>query len=78
MKRLDLRTGIGFPRARLAIRVTRRRRPHTGANWRTETVYAVTDMTWEDIRPNQIADAIRTVFYAWSHNSHTNSVEALG
>ena len=59
VKLLDLRTGIGFPHARLAIQVTRRRRPPTGTNWRTETVYAVTDMTWEDIRADQIADAIR-------------------
>jgi predicted transposase YbfD/YdcC len=59
VKLLDLGTGIGFPHARLAIQVTRRRRSLTGTTRRTETVYAVTDMTWEDIRADQIADAIR-------------------
>ncbi|MGI8799288.1 MAG: ISAs1 family transposase, partial [Pseudonocardia sp.] len=35
--------GIGFPGARLAAQITRRRRTRTGRTWRTETVYAVTN-----------------------------------
>jgi len=50
--------GIGFPHARLAIRLTRRRRASSG-KWHTEIVYAVTDMTWHQIRADELADAIR-------------------
>ena len=70
VKLLDLRTGIGFPHARLAIQITCRRRPPTGTNWRTETVYAVTDMTWEDTRADQIADAIRRGHWAIENRLH--------
>lgn len=51
--------GIGFGHARLAIQLTRRRRSQTSGRCHTETVYAVTDLTWADIRADQIADAIR-------------------
>jgi predicted transposase YbfD/YdcC len=51
--------GIGFPHARLAIQVTRRRRPLTGKKWRTEIVYAITDLDHQQIRPDEIADIIR-------------------
>ena len=50
--------GIGFPHARLAIRLTRRRRASTG-RWHTEIVYAVTDMTWHQIRADELAEVIR-------------------
>ena len=59
VKLVAVSAGIGFPHARLAAQVIRRRRSLTGVNWRTETVYAVTDLAWEDIRPDQIADALR-------------------
>lgn len=45
--------------ARLAIQITRRRRSLTSRKWHTETVYAITDMTYKQIRTDQIADAIR-------------------
>ncbi len=51
--------GIGFPHARLAIQITRRRRPLTGRKWKTETVYAITDLDQTQIRPDEIADIIR-------------------
>ena len=51
--------GIGFPHARLAAQITRRRRPRTSRGWRTETVYAITDLTHDQIRADQIADAVR-------------------
>jgi predicted transposase YbfD/YdcC len=51
--------GFGFPHARLAIQVVRRRRTRTSRNWRTETAYAVTDLGWADIRADQLADTIR-------------------
>ena len=51
--------GIGFPHAHLAIQVTRRRRALKATRWHTETVYAVTDMTWAQIRAEHIAEAIR-------------------
>lgn len=50
--------GIGFPHARLAIRLTRRRRASTG-RWHTEIVYAVTDMTWHQIRADELTEVIR-------------------
>ena len=52
--------GIGFPHARVAIQVTRRRRPLNGKRWRTETVYAITDLDQTQICPDEIADIIRS------------------
>jgi predicted transposase YbfD/YdcC len=51
--------GIGFPHARLAVQVTRRRRPLNGRAWHTETVYAITDLDQTQIRPDEIADIAR-------------------
>jgi predicted transposase YbfD/YdcC len=51
--------GIGFPHARQAVQVTRRTRRGTTARWRTETVYAVTDLDYDQISPADLADAIR-------------------
>jgi predicted transposase YbfD/YdcC len=51
--------GIGFPHARLAIQVIRRRRPLNAKKWRTETVYAITDLDQAQIRPDEIADILR-------------------
>jgi predicted transposase YbfD/YdcC len=59
LKLVAVRTGLGFPHARLALQLTRRRRPLTSGCWRTETVYAVTDLTWDQIRADLLADAIR-------------------
>jgi predicted transposase YbfD/YdcC len=52
-------SGIGFPHARLAIRLTRRRRSRTSGKFHTETVYAVTDLSWGEIRAEQLAQVIR-------------------
>jgi predicted transposase YbfD/YdcC len=54
-----LSVGIAFPHARLAIQLTRRRRPLNGRKWRTETVYIITDLDQSQIRPDEIADIIR-------------------
>jgi predicted transposase YbfD/YdcC len=51
--------GIAFPGAALAIQVTRRRRPPRARRWRTETVYAVTDLTEDQVSPAELADAVR-------------------
>ncbi len=54
--------GIAFPHARLAVQITRRRRPASAAaarRWHTETVYAVTDLGFGDIRPDRLAEIIR-------------------
>jgi predicted transposase YbfD/YdcC len=51
--------GIGFPYARQAIQVIRRTRRGTTARWRTETVYAVTDLDFDQISPADLADAVR-------------------
>ena len=36
--------GLGFPHATTAIQITRRRRPLSGKRWKTETVYAISDL----------------------------------
>ncbi len=51
--------GIGFPHARLAAKVTRRRRPVRSACWQTETVYLVTDLDYPQVTAEQFADAAR-------------------
>jgi predicted transposase YbfD/YdcC len=51
--------GLPFPHAELAIQIVRRRRPTGSRRWHTETVYAVTDLPCQQIRADQLADAIR-------------------
>jgi predicted transposase YbfD/YdcC len=52
--------GIGFPHARLAARIVRRRRPISATKrWSTETVYAVTSLGFADIRAHRLAEIIR-------------------
>jgi predicted transposase YbfD/YdcC len=51
--------GILFPYAQLAVQIVRRRRPATSKRWHSETVYAVTDLSWQQIRADQLAEAIR-------------------
>ena len=63
---VQIAAGIGFPHAKLAARITRTRvRATTGAaggtsrKTSTETVYAVTNLAWEEIRPAGLARIIR-------------------
>lgn len=51
--------GIGFPEARLALQIQRRSRRAGSRRWRTETVYAITDLTLEQTSAAQLADALR-------------------
>lgn len=52
--------GIGFPHARLAARIIRRRRPSKSTKrWSTETVYAVTSLGFADVRAHRLAEIIR-------------------
>jgi predicted transposase YbfD/YdcC len=51
--------GILFPHAQLAVQIVRRRRPATSKRWHSETVYAVTDLSWQQIRADQLAEAVR-------------------
>lgn len=53
-----LRPGIAFPHAKLAVRLTRTRTT-TRARTTTETVYAVTSLSWDDVTPARLADTIR-------------------
>jgi predicted transposase YbfD/YdcC len=59
LKLAALTTEIGFPHARLAIQIVRRRRSLTSRTGNTETGYAITDMTWREIGCDQLAEAIR-------------------
>lgn len=52
-------TGIGFPHARLAARITRVRRHATSGATSRQTVYAVTNLTWQQARPRRLAELIR-------------------
>jgi predicted transposase YbfD/YdcC len=56
---LGVGSGIGFPHAKLAVRIIRTRtQVSTGATGQ-ETVYAVTNLTWEQVSAAQLADIIR-------------------
>lgn len=59
LKLTTVGVGIGFPHAKLALQITRRSRPLTGGRWRTETVYAITDLSIEQTSPSELADALR-------------------
>jgi predicted transposase YbfD/YdcC len=51
--------GIGFPHARLAIQVQRRRRLLDSTAWTSEIVYALTSLSWRQARADLVADALR-------------------
>lgn len=51
--------GIGFPGAALAIQLTRRRKPRSATRWRTETIYAISDLSQDQVSPAELADALR-------------------
>lgn len=50
---------ITFPNVRLAIELTRRRKPLHGHRWTTETVYLITDLDYQQATPALLADAQR-------------------
>jgi len=52
-------SALGFRHAQLALQIIRRRRAGPSGRWHTETVYAVTDLGWRDIRADQLADIVR-------------------
>jgi hypothetical protein len=51
--------GLGFPQARQAVQITRRVRDLHRRRWRTVVVYAVTDLTFTQASPAQLADLLR-------------------
>ena len=64
LKVVTIAAGIEFPHARQAVQITRRARPvsaRTGkkGKWRTETVYAITDLAPHQARPDELAAWIR-------------------
>ena len=59
LKVVTISAGILFPHAAQAIQVTRQVRRRNTRKWRTETVYAVTDLTAEQGRPDQLATWLR-------------------
>ena len=64
LKVVTIAAGIEFPHAAQAIQVIRRSRPvsaRTGrrGKWRTETVYAITDLPAHHARPDELAAWIR-------------------
>jgi len=55
----SVRAGIGFPHARLAVRVIRTRGDTRTGKTTRERVYAVTSLGWDDVTPARLADIIR-------------------
>ena len=56
---VEIAAGIEFPHAALAIRLTRVRAPRGGRR-QTQTVHAITDLTWNQITAIEIAHAMRS------------------
>jgi len=59
LKHTTVCAGIGFPHAALALQITRSQ-PLAGGRWRSETVYAITDLTADQTSPPELAGAQRT------------------
>src|SRR5664279_225464 len=59
LKVVTVADGIMFPHAAQAIQVTRKVRKRNSRKWRNETVYAVTDLTADQARPDQLATWLR-------------------
>jgi predicted transposase YbfD/YdcC len=59
LKVVTVPAGILFPHAAQAVQVTRKIRKRNSRTWRTETVYAVTDLTAAQARPDQLATWLR-------------------
>jgi predicted transposase YbfD/YdcC len=62
LKVVTVTAGIAFPHAAQAIQVTRKTRPLRSSNtrkWRTETVYAITDLRPHQARPDELATWLR-------------------
>jgi predicted transposase YbfD/YdcC len=64
LKVVTIAAGIAFPHAHQAIQLIRRTRPisaRTGrkGRWRTETIYAITDLAPHQARPDELAAWIR-------------------
>ncbi|MEO5743966.1 MAG: ISAs1 family transposase [Terracoccus sp.] len=55
----SVKAGIGFPHARLAARITRTRVQVATGKSSVETVYAVTNLTWDHVTPKQLAALVR-------------------
>jgi DDE family transposase len=63
LKVVTIAEGIEFPYARQAVQITRKTRPASPrgrkGRWRTETVYAITDLAPHQARPDELAAWIR-------------------
>jgi predicted transposase YbfD/YdcC len=62
LKVVTIAAGIEFPHARQAVQVVRKTRPvraDRAGKWRTETVYAITDLPPHQARPDELAGWIR-------------------
>jgi predicted transposase YbfD/YdcC len=62
LKAVTIAAGIAFPHAAQAVQITRKTRPvraGRAGTWRTETVYAITDLRAHQARPDELAAWIR-------------------
>ncbi len=60
LKVVSIAAGIDFPHATQAIQITRKTRPlRRRGRWHTETVYAITDLPPQHVRPDELAAWLR-------------------
>jgi predicted transposase YbfD/YdcC len=59
LKVVTVPAGIGFPHAAQALQITRKIRKLKSGKFRTETVYAVTDLPADQAHPDQLATWLR-------------------
>jgi predicted transposase YbfD/YdcC len=59
VKLVEIPAGIAFPHAALAIQITRTRRTFARGRVSRDTVYAVTDLSYDNTTAAELADAIR-------------------
>jgi len=59
LKLVEIPAGMAFPHAALTIQITRTRRPFARSRVSRETVYGVTDLTYDNTTTTELANAIR-------------------
>lgn len=80
MKLVQAPSSITFPHVRLAIELTRRRKPTHGHRWTTETVHLITDLDYQQATAALLDDtsaAIQIGSSRRSHNGQVRNAEAL-
>ncbi len=72
---VSIKTGIGFPHARLAARITRTRTHAASGATSRETVYAVTNLDWQQTTAARLAELVRG---HWAIENRVHHVRSPG